>query len=99
MLWPRFEYILELNIHSVLHTDPQRLGSIDVRPHYVSVVIPNGKIGVGKYLGLVYMKLFTCLVVFKSSETTINENNTNSNDDNNNDNTGWSKKKEKETHF
>ncbi|XP_072015361.1 vacuolar protein sorting-associated protein 52 homolog [Amphiura filiformis] len=36
MLWPRFEYILELNIHSVQETDPQRLGSIDVRPHYIT---------------------------------------------------------------
>ena len=35
-MWPRFKYILELNIHSVKECDPQKLGQIDVRPHYVS---------------------------------------------------------------
>ena len=34
-LWPRFNHILELNITSVRETDPQRLGNIDTRPHYV----------------------------------------------------------------
>ncbi|XP_033643101.1 vacuolar protein sorting-associated protein 52 homolog [Asterias rubens] len=36
MLWPRFEYILELNIHSIKEADPQRMGSIDIRPHYIT---------------------------------------------------------------
>ncbi|XP_077986713.1 vacuolar protein sorting-associated protein 52 homolog [Glandiceps talaboti] len=36
MLWPRFQYILELNIHSIRDTDPQKLGTIDMRPHYIT---------------------------------------------------------------
>lgn len=36
MFYPRFEYILTLNIQSIRECDPQRLGQIDVRPHYVS---------------------------------------------------------------
>ncbi|XP_071501789.1 vacuolar protein sorting-associated protein 52 homolog [Diadema antillarum] len=36
MLWPRFKIILELNIQSIHETDPQKLGSIDVRPHYIT---------------------------------------------------------------
>lgn len=36
MLWPRFELILEMNVQSVRSTDPQRLGGLDTRPHYVS---------------------------------------------------------------
>lgn len=35
MLWPRFELILEMNVQSVRSTDPQRLGGLDTRPHYV----------------------------------------------------------------
>lgn len=40
MLWPRFELILEMNIHSIRNTDPQKLGVLDTRPHYVGVHIP-----------------------------------------------------------
>ncbi|XP_030853264.1 vacuolar protein sorting-associated protein 52 homolog isoform X2 [Strongylocentrotus purpuratus] len=36
MLWPRFKLILELNIQSIHEMDPQKLGSIDVRPHYIT---------------------------------------------------------------
>lgn len=36
LLWPRFEHILELNIQSIQNTDPQKLGFLDTRPHYVS---------------------------------------------------------------
>ncbi|XP_075437020.1 LOW QUALITY PROTEIN: vacuolar protein sorting-associated protein 52 homolog, partial [Ascaphus truei] len=36
MLWPRFQYILELNIQSIRNTDPQRLGTLDTRPHYIT---------------------------------------------------------------
>ncbi|KAL8213581.1 UNVERIFIED_CONTAM: Vacuolar protein sorting-associated protein 52 [Gekko kuhli] len=36
MLWPRFEHILELNIQSIQNTDPQRLGFLDTRPHYIT---------------------------------------------------------------
>ncbi|KAL5011476.1 hypothetical protein ScPMuIL_010027 [Solemya velum] len=39
ILWPRFEYLLILNIQSVKECDPQRLGHIDVRPHYVSLLL------------------------------------------------------------
>ncbi|OPJ90403.1 hypothetical protein AV530_002811 [Patagioenas fasciata monilis] len=35
LLWPRFEHILELNIQSIQSTDPQKLGFLDTRPHYV----------------------------------------------------------------
>ncbi|XP_003969289.1 vacuolar protein sorting-associated protein 52 homolog [Takifugu rubripes] len=36
MLWPRFELILEMNIHSIRNTDPQKLGVLDTRPHYIT---------------------------------------------------------------
>lgn len=36
VMWPRFEYILQLNIHSVRECDPNKLGHIDVRPHYIT---------------------------------------------------------------
>lgn len=36
MSWPRFTYIVELNVDSVRNTDPQRLGVIDIRPHYIT---------------------------------------------------------------
>lgn len=36
LLWPRFELILELHIQSVQGTDPQRLGGLDSRPHYIT---------------------------------------------------------------
>lgn len=35
LLWPRFELILEMNIQSIRNTDPQKLGVLDTRPHYV----------------------------------------------------------------
>lgn len=38
MSWPRFTYVVELNVDSVRNTDPQKLGVIDIRPHYVSVL-------------------------------------------------------------
>ena len=37
MSWPRFTYVVELNVDSVRNTDPQKLGVIDIRPHYVSM--------------------------------------------------------------
>ncbi|CAK6981574.1 vacuolar protein sorting-associated protein 52 homolog [Scomber scombrus] len=36
LLWPRFELILELNIISIRNTDPQKLGVLDTRPHYIT---------------------------------------------------------------
>ncbi|XP_033763726.1 vacuolar protein sorting-associated protein 52 homolog [Pecten maximus] len=36
MMWPRFEYILDLNIQSVRDCDPQKFGHIDNRPHYIT---------------------------------------------------------------
>ncbi|XP_061520368.1 vacuolar protein sorting-associated protein 52 homolog [Phycodurus eques] len=36
MLWPRFELILEMNIHSIRNTDPRKLGVLDTRPHYIT---------------------------------------------------------------
>ena len=37
MSWPRFTHVVELNVDSVRNTDPQKLGVIDIRPHYVSM--------------------------------------------------------------
>uniref|UniRef100_A0A1A8HXB9 Vacuolar protein sorting-associated protein 52 homolog n=2 Tax=Nothobranchius TaxID=28779 RepID=A0A1A8HXB9_NOTKU len=36
LLWPRFELILEMNIQSIRSTDPQKLGVLDTRPHYIT---------------------------------------------------------------
>ncbi|XP_053366646.1 vacuolar protein sorting-associated protein 52 homolog [Clarias gariepinus] len=36
MLWPRFKLILEMNIQSIRDTDPQKLGVLDTRPHYIT---------------------------------------------------------------
>ncbi|XP_075907779.1 vacuolar protein sorting-associated protein 52 homolog isoform X1 [Nelusetta ayraudi] len=36
LLWPRFDLILEMNIHSIRSSDPQRLGLLDTRPHYIT---------------------------------------------------------------
>ncbi|XP_076353469.1 vacuolar protein sorting 52 isoform X6 [Tachypleus tridentatus] len=36
IFWPRFEYILQLNIQSVRDCDPQKFGSFDLRPHYIT---------------------------------------------------------------
>ncbi|XP_063325257.1 vacuolar protein sorting-associated protein 52 homolog [Pelmatolapia mariae] len=36
LLWPRFELILEMNISSIRNTDPQKLGVLDTRPHYIT---------------------------------------------------------------
>ncbi|KAJ8299910.1 hypothetical protein KUTeg_021429, partial [Tegillarca granosa] len=36
VLWPKFEHVIELNIHSVRDVDPQKLGHIDNRPHYIT---------------------------------------------------------------
>jgi len=36
MLWPRFMKIVEMNSFSVKNTDPQKLGHIDIQPHYIT---------------------------------------------------------------
>ncbi|XP_077404037.1 vacuolar protein sorting-associated protein 52 homolog isoform X2 [Vanacampus margaritifer] len=36
LLWPRFELILEMNIHSIRNADPHKLGLLDTRPHYIT---------------------------------------------------------------
>lgn len=36
ILWPRFEYILQLNIQSIRDCDPQKFTNIDKRPHYIT---------------------------------------------------------------
>ncbi|RVE66807.1 hypothetical protein OJAV_G00111060 [Oryzias javanicus] len=36
LLWPRFELILEMNIHSIKKHRPQKLGSGNQRPHYIT---------------------------------------------------------------
>ncbi|XP_074653909.1 vacuolar protein sorting-associated protein 52 homolog [Tubulanus polymorphus] len=36
MMLPRFQYIMELNIQSIRDCDPQKLGHIDTRPHYIT---------------------------------------------------------------
>ncbi|XP_066919822.1 vacuolar protein sorting-associated protein 52 homolog [Clytia hemisphaerica] len=35
-LWPRFMKMVELNAQSVKQTDPQKLGNIDIQPHYIT---------------------------------------------------------------
>lgn len=36
MFYPRFEHLLQMNIQSIRDCEPQRLGHIDVRPHYIT---------------------------------------------------------------
>ncbi|KAM6959096.1 vacuolar protein sorting-associated protein 52 homolog [Aplochiton taeniatus] len=36
LLWPRLELILEMNIQSIRNADPQKLGVLDTRPHYIT---------------------------------------------------------------
>ncbi|XP_057257173.1 vacuolar protein sorting-associated protein 52 homolog, partial [Pezoporus wallicus] len=36
LLWPRFELLLELHIQSIRSADPQRLGGLETRPHYIT---------------------------------------------------------------
>lgn len=36
IFWPRFEYILQLNIESIRDCDPQKFTNIDKRPHYIT---------------------------------------------------------------
>jgi len=35
ILWPRFEHVVRMHIHSVMDCDVNHLATIDVRPHYV----------------------------------------------------------------
>jgi hypothetical protein len=37
MLWPRFTFVIQQNIESIRLIDPQKMGTIDVQPHYVSL--------------------------------------------------------------
>ena len=37
MMWPRFTFVIQQNIESVRLVDPQKIGTIDVQPHYVSL--------------------------------------------------------------
>lgn len=36
MIWPRFEYVVRLNIQSIQECDPPKMSTIDVRPHYIT---------------------------------------------------------------
>ena len=36
ILWPRFNYVLSLSIHSIRETDPTRLSELDTRPHFIT---------------------------------------------------------------
>ena len=36
ILWPRFEYIMNAHINSIVEIDTTKLQSIDCRPHYVN---------------------------------------------------------------
>ncbi|XP_046844098.1 vacuolar protein sorting-associated protein 52 homolog [Xenia sp. Carnegie-2017] len=36
MFWPRFEFVVQQNIHSIRTIDPQRMSTIDVQPHYIT---------------------------------------------------------------
>jgi hypothetical protein len=35
-LWPRFKKVTDLNLESLKTASPQKLGTIDLTPHYVS---------------------------------------------------------------
>ena len=37
MFWPRFTFVIQQNIESIRLVDPQKMGTIDVQPHYVSI--------------------------------------------------------------
>ncbi|KAK2547080.1 Vacuolar protein sorting-associated protein 52-like protein [Acropora cervicornis] len=50
MSWPRFTYVVELNVDSVRSTDPQRLGVIDIRPHYVNKVLAALQVEVENFI-------------------------------------------------
>ena len=34
--WKRFQYLLNLHVESVRTTDPNKLGAIETRPHYIT---------------------------------------------------------------
>ncbi|CAB3981273.1 Hypothetical predicted protein [Paramuricea clavata] len=36
MLWPRFTFVIQQNIESIRLIDPQKMGTIDVQPHYIT---------------------------------------------------------------
>ena len=35
ILWPRLDRVMQMNIQSVRECDPQRMKTVDMRPHYV----------------------------------------------------------------
>ena len=35
-IWPKLQKIIQLNVQSVKDCDPQKMKSLDLRPHYVS---------------------------------------------------------------
>lgn len=36
LLWPRFNYVIALSIHSIRETDPSKLTELDTRPHFIT---------------------------------------------------------------
>ncbi|MPC61739.1 Vacuolar protein sorting-associated protein 52 [Portunus trituberculatus] len=34
MIWPRFEYVVKMNIQSIQACDPSKMAALDMRPHY-----------------------------------------------------------------
>ncbi|MCL4130164.1 UNVERIFIED_CONTAM: hypothetical protein GTU68_007377 [Idotea baltica] len=36
MIWPRFEYVVRLNIQSIQECDPSKMSNVDKRPHYIT---------------------------------------------------------------
>ncbi|XP_045132398.1 vacuolar protein sorting-associated protein 52 homolog isoform X2 [Portunus trituberculatus] len=36
MIWPRFEYVVKMNIQSIQACDPSKMAALDMRPHYIT---------------------------------------------------------------
>ncbi|KAK4328680.1 hypothetical protein Pmani_000927 [Petrolisthes manimaculis] len=36
MIWPRFEYVVKMNIQSIQECDPSKMAALDMRPHYIT---------------------------------------------------------------
>ena len=38
-IWPKLQKIIQLNVQSVKDCDPQKMKSLDLRPHFVSIFL------------------------------------------------------------
>jgi hypothetical protein len=66
MFWPRFTFVVQQNVESIRLIDPQKMGTIDVQPHYV-ITTPS------LYLRLVFTQGWISFkIVFHSRLTNFN---------------------------